>query len=124
MELWNCLNISLEKNYPGIEQHICLASCEEDIRNIPSYVGYVQDGGRCEKEHVLLCLNFEFGGRTGTLLCDPGYHVSKAVTVMPDRSYPHTGMIHNECHPQHLHTKLKSSTSCSYTSMALKTLNF
>lgn len=46
---------------------------------------------RFEKEHVLMCLKVEFGGRLGTLLCDPGYHVSRVVTIMSDGAYPHSG---------------------------------
>lgn len=44
-----------------------------------------------EKEHCLMCMRFEFNGRSGVLLCDPGYHVARVVTVMDDRAYPHTG---------------------------------
>lgn len=31
------------------------------------------------------------GGREGVLILDPGYHVARAVTVMKDQKYPHTG---------------------------------
>ncbi|KRT78202.1 hypothetical protein AMK59_8737, partial [Oryctes borbonicus] len=44
-----------------------------------------------EKEHVLLALKFEISGRPGVLLCDPGYHVGRVVTIMRDTTYPHTG---------------------------------
>lgn len=44
-----------------------------------------------EKEHVLLALTFEIDGRNGVLLCDPGYHVGRVITVMCDGVYPHTG---------------------------------
>lgn len=44
-----------------------------------------------EKEHVLLALTFEIDGRNGVLLCDPGYHVGRVITIMCDSVYPHTG---------------------------------
>lgn len=44
-----------------------------------------------EKEHVLLALKFEIDGRNGVLLCDPGYHVGRVITIMCDGVYPHTG---------------------------------
>lgn len=44
-----------------------------------------------EKEHVLLALRFSINGRQGILLCDPGYHVGRVITVMKDGKYPHTG---------------------------------
>lgn len=44
-----------------------------------------------EKEHVLLAMKVEIDGRGGVLLCDPGYHVGRVVTVMCDGVYPHTG---------------------------------
>lgn len=98
LELWNRLCNDLEKRYPGIGKHLCAVSCEEDIDNAPVYMGqHVQEAGcyRFEKEHVLMCLKFEINGRTGTLLCDPGYHVARVVTIMTDGTYPNTGMIKN-----------------------------
>lgn len=45
-----------------------------------------------EKEHVGVCLKIQIGSnRHGFLLLDPGYHVSRPVTVMQDLLYPHTG---------------------------------
>lgn len=100
MELWNRLCNNLEKKYPGIGKHICVVSCEEEIDSTPSYVGYnVHESGcyRLEKEHALMCLKVEFGGRVATLLCDPGYHVSRVVTIMPDGAYPNTGKTYHLC---------------------------
>lgn len=94
MELWNRLSIDLESKYPGIGKHLCVVSCEEDIDSTPSYVGpkLLEVGCyRLEKEHALTCLKVEFDGRTGTLLCDPGYHVARVVTIMTDGAYPNTG---------------------------------
>lgn len=49
-----------------------------------------------EKEHVAVCLRIQIGTgigavRSGYLLLDPGYHVSRVVTIMEDKLYPHTG---------------------------------
>lgn len=49
-----------------------------------------------EKEHVLLALHVKVDGRKGVLLCDPGYHVGRVVTVMADGVYPHTGRFVQE----------------------------
>lgn len=95
-ELWNRLLIKLESKYPGIGNHIFVVSCEEDV---DSPVGYTNSCGfdpssvphNLEKEHVLMCLKVEFSGRTAVMLCDPGYHVARVVTVMADGAYPHTG---------------------------------
>ncbi|CAG7733749.1 unnamed protein product [Allacma fusca] len=69
---------------------------EHVIETLDSYVGNVPpDKSTVEKEHVLVCLQIriETAGkvRKGFLLLDPGYHVSRVVTVMEDGLYPHTG---------------------------------
>jgi hypothetical protein len=46
-----------------------------------------------EKEHILLALRIMVGNRSGFLVLDPGYHVARAVTIMADKQYPHTGML-------------------------------
>ena len=61
-----------------------------------SYVGNVPPCAKTvEKEHVLACLKIRIGdrvsGKDGFLILDPGYHVSRVVTVMEDGLYPHTG---------------------------------
>lgn len=63
---------------------------ETYIRNVPPDVTLV------EKEHVAVCLKIKIGlgiglERSGYLLLDPGYHVSRVVTIMEDKLYPHTG---------------------------------
>ncbi|CAG9863484.1 unnamed protein product [Phyllotreta striolata] len=95
-ELWNRIRNKLEAKYPGIGSHISVVSCEEDVY---SPVGYTNScrfdpssvPHNLEKEHVLMCLKAEFGGRQCVMLCDPGYHVARVVTVMADGAYPHTG---------------------------------
>lgn len=94
MELWHRLSLNMENKYPDIGKHICVVSCEEDIGNTPIYTDQsrrLESAYNLEKEHSLMCLKVEFSGRLATLLCDPGYHVSRVVIIMADRSYPHTG---------------------------------
>jgi hypothetical protein len=50
-----------------------------------------------EKEHVSVCLKIQIGDgtsgtRKGFLLLDPGYNISRVITVMEDKIYPHTGI--------------------------------
>lgn len=70
-----------------------MASCEENVEALAEYVtnGRFLDAYAVEKEHVLLALKFDLGGRQGILLSDPGYHIGRVVTVMMDKAYPHTG---------------------------------
>ncbi|XP_043275812.1 uncharacterized protein [Venturia canescens] len=81
----------LNERYPGISSGLYLVSCEETIGDIAGYVGGPPAADSGEKEHVLVCLKIEINGRRGVLLLDPGYHVARVVTVMADKSYPHTG---------------------------------
>ncbi|XP_012282688.1 uncharacterized protein LOC105700943 [Orussus abietinus] len=81
----------LEDRFPGIAGGLYLVSCEETIGDIASYVGGPPAADSGEKEHVLVCLKIEIGGRRGVLLLDPGYHVARVITVMADKLYPHTG---------------------------------
>ncbi|XP_030745368.1 uncharacterized protein LOC115874366 [Sitophilus oryzae] len=87
--------IKLEQNYPDLRKHLYIVSCEETIDSVDEYTALKDsfDNGLSilEKEHCLLCLKFEINGRNGVLLCDPGYHVARVVTVMADKGYPHTG---------------------------------
>lgn len=96
LELWNRLRYALERKYPCIGNHLCVVSCEEDLENIPIYMRHnIQESNcyRFEKEHVLMCLKVNFNGRTGILVCDPGYHVARIVTIMFDGAYPTTGRL-------------------------------
>lgn len=95
LELWSRLSVQLESKYPGIGKHLCVVSCEEDIVCAPIYTALSDRldtaSYTLEKEHVLMCLKLEFSGRSGILLCDPGYHVSRVVNIMADKAYPNTG---------------------------------
>ena len=81
----------LNKRFPGIANGLYLVSCEETIGDVDSYVGGPPAADSGEKEHVLVCLKIEIAGRRGVMLLDPGYHVARVITVMEDKSYPHTG---------------------------------
>lgn len=82
---------ALNKRFPGIASGLYLVSCEETIGDIAGYVGGPPAADSGEKEHVLVCLKIEISGRRGVMLLDPGYHVARVITVMDDKSYPHTG---------------------------------
>lgn len=95
MELWIRL-FQLNERFSGLTDYLYLVSCEENIETTENYVllGDRLDtiANALEKEHVLLGLRFEIAGRVGVLLCDPGYHVGRVITVMADQLYPHTGL--------------------------------
>lgn len=85
----------LESKYTNITKHLCLVSCEENIDSVDGYTAlrdtFDTMPSTLEKEHCLMCMKFDINGRSGVLLCDPGYHVGRVVTVMADGAYPHTG---------------------------------
>lgn len=112
--------LELEYSYPGISLALFLASCEEvfdnnpkqtiehvityyllihmisfktkDIGNVNRYVSTpTPDTHTSEKEHVVVALNIDLGGRVGVLILDPGYHVAHPIIIMQDGLYPHTG---------------------------------
>ncbi|KAF5270627.1 hypothetical protein FQA39_LY01365 [Lamprigera yunnana] len=94
VELWTKL-LRLNENFPGLTNYLYLVSCEENIETVDEYASLGDQlqtvVTSLEKEHVLLALRFEIAGRCGVLLCDPGYHVGRVITVMTDQLYPHTG---------------------------------
>ncbi|KAL1497926.1 hypothetical protein ABEB36_008806 [Hypothenemus hampei] len=94
LELRNRLK-KLETSYPNLQKHVSIVSCEEEIGSVDVYTAFRDTfdtmPSTLEKEHCLMCLKFEINDRTGVLLCDPGYHVARVVTVMSDKTYPHTG---------------------------------
>lgn len=83
----------LENKYPGLTECMYLVSCEEHVDNAESYINTEIDMWEysVEKEHVMLALKVDIGGRKGMILCDPGYHIARIIIVMEDESYPHTG---------------------------------
>lgn len=85
----------LEKDFPGITKAMMLVSCDENIEDLDDYTtsfpgpqGFLIE---TEKDHVLVAIHVKVDGRPGVFLSDLGYHISRAVTVMADRCYPHTG---------------------------------
>lgn len=94
LELWYRLQ-QLNQRFPNLSNHFYLVSCEEAIDTVPEYAGMGDNiqllADTLEKEHVLLALKINVMGRVGVLLCDPGYHVARVITVMRDKTYPHTG---------------------------------
>lgn len=93
LELWKKLG-ELDQRFPGLSDYFYLVSCEEHIKvtEYSALDGHLDKvASSLEKEHVLLALRLNIAGRKGMLLCDPGYHVGRVVTVMQDKTYPHTG---------------------------------
>lgn len=66
----------------------------QSIEDVDGYVREEPCRTSVEKEHVLVALRVEVAGRPGILLLDPGYHIARAITVMSDSLYPHTGEIY------------------------------
>lgn len=82
---------------PQLSDHLYLVSCEEAVESIQQYILNCKQLGidnamyNLEKEHSLVAMRISLGGREGIMLLDPGYHIARAVTVMKDQCYPHTG---------------------------------
>ncbi|GBP08937.1 hypothetical protein EVAR_78311_1 [Eumeta japonica] len=86
---------SLENEFPGLTRSMMLVSCDENIQDLLDYTtsspGPQSFLIETEKDHVLVAIHVKIGGRPGLFLSDLGYHISRVVTVMADRCYPHTG---------------------------------
>lgn len=89
----------LEKDFPGISKALILVSCDENIEDLVDYTtsfpgpqGFLIE---TEKDHVLVAIQVKIDGRPGVFLSDLGYHISRVVTAMVDRCYPHTGKFNN-----------------------------
>ncbi|XP_068145927.1 uncharacterized protein [Drosophila tropicalis] len=98
-----CVSLAFEimarlvQMFPVLAQYLYLVSCEEQVIDCNDYVQLDEEYGlnsanaAVEKEHVMVAMRIAINGRRGIMILDPGYHVSRAVTVMLDQSYPHTG---------------------------------
>lgn len=98
-----CVSLAMEivsrlaEHHPDIAEHFYLVSCEEAVEESEAYVHHCTEKNiehaapTLEKEHALVAMQVVVGGREGVLILDPGYHVARAVTVMKDQCYPHTG---------------------------------
>ncbi|KAJ0174457.1 hypothetical protein K1T71_009565 [Dendrolimus kikuchii] len=94
MEVMKRLKV-LETDFPGITKAMMLVSCDENIQDLIDYTtsspgpqGFLIE---TEKDHVMMAIHVKIEGRSGVFLSDLGYHISRVVTVMADRCYPHTG---------------------------------
>ena len=91
---------------PDIAEHFYLVSCQEAIKDTISYIEKCEGKSiesaawSLEKEHSLLAMKIVIGGREGLIILDPGYHVARAVTIMKDQSYPHTGFFTQSDEPE------------------------
>lgn len=98
-----CVSLAMEivsriaEHHPDIARLFYLVSCEEALDESDSYIQHCEENGieyagsTLEKEHAMVAMKVVVGGREGVLILDPGYHVARAVTVMKDQKYPHTG---------------------------------
>lgn len=92
---------------PQLSDHLYLVSCEEAVESIQQYILNCKQLGidnamyNLEKEHALVAMRVTVAGREGMIVLDPGYHVARAVTVMKDQCYPHTGWF-IQSHEPHL----------------------
>lgn len=98
-----CVSLAMEivsrlaEHHPHIAEHFYLVSCEEAVEESEAYINHCTEkdiehaGPGLEKEHALVAMQIVVGGREGVLILDPGYHVARAVTVMKDQCYPHSG---------------------------------
>lgn len=98
-----CVSLAMEivtrivEIFPELANHLYIVSCEEAVEAPQAYIDDCREVGlssadsNVEKEHALVAMKIVIGGREGMLILDPGYHVARAVTVMKDQCYPHTG---------------------------------
>lgn len=98
-----CVSLAMEivgrigADSPQLAQHFYIVSCEEAVEATAPYVQHCLDVdmenamASLEKEHALIAMRVTVAGRDGLMIIDPGYHVARAVTVMRDQCYPHTG---------------------------------
>lgn len=120
-----CVSLAMEivsriaEQHPQLAKHFYLVSCEEAVEESEAYIQHCEEkdiehaGPSLEKEHALIAMRLEVGGREGVMVLDPGYHVARAVTVMKDQCYPHTGWFTQSDEP---HCKREYSYVLSHQS--------
>lgn len=98
-----CVSLAMEimtritEIFPILANYMYIVSCEEDVAALRDYIETSEECGlnspesSVEKEHAMVAMRISIGGRRGIMILDPGYHVARAVTVMEDQMYPHTG---------------------------------
>lgn len=90
-------NLTMNDNKFG--SMFSLVSCEEmvmittEMNDGKLQTKYQLESKDNVKEHVLVCLKVHIkeDNRSGYVLMDPGYHLSRPIVVMNDSLYPHTG---------------------------------
>lgn len=100
-----CVSLAMEimtriiKIFPVLQHYLYLVSCEEQVMSQTDYIESTDEVGglnsphaNVEKEHAMVAMKISIAGREGVMILDPGYHIGRAVTVMSDQMYPHTGM--------------------------------
>uniref|UniRef100_A0A1A9WXJ6 Uncharacterized protein n=1 Tax=Glossina brevipalpis TaxID=37001 RepID=A0A1A9WXJ6_9MUSC len=104
MEIMACL-VELT---PILLHYLYIVSCEEQVASLSDYIESAEELGglnspdaNVEKEHAMVAMKICIAGRRGVLILDPGYHVGRAVTIMQDQMYPHTGWF-TQSKEQHL----------------------
>lgn len=91
---------------PDVAEHFYLVSCEEAVEDPIAYITNAEEKSieasawTLEKEHALVAMKIVIGGREGMMILDPGYHVARAITVMKDQNYPHTGFFTQSDEPE------------------------
>lgn len=120
-----CVSLAMEivarlaETCPQLAEHFFLVSCEECVDSFNPYVANCKELGMenamysLEKEHSLIAMRIVVAGREGIMLLDPGYHVARAVTIMKDQCYPHTGWF-----TQSEEAHLKREYSYKYSSIS------
>ncbi|XP_030245006.1 uncharacterized protein LOC115564608 isoform X1 [Drosophila navojoa] len=106
-----CVSLAFEiiarlvQMFPQLGHYLYVVSCEEQVADCNDYVQMDEEYGMnsadagVEKEHVMVAMRFAIGERRGVMILDPGYHVGRAVTIMCDQSYPHTGWFNQSKEP-------------------------
>ena len=88
----------LRQMNPKLSRSISLVSCEEAVKDIGAYS---MESPNNVKEHVLIGIRFQIENkRSGFVLLDPGYHVSRPIVVMEDSLYPHTSWFMQSSNPK------------------------
>lgn len=98
-----CVSLAMEimariiEIFPLLQHYLYIVSCEEQVASLSEYIEASEEVGlnsphaNVEKEHAMVAMKISIAGREGVMILDPGYHVGRAVTVMKDQMYPHTG---------------------------------
>ena len=88
----------LRQMYPKLSRSIALVSCEEAVKDTGAYS---MESPNNVKEHVLIAIRINIENkRSGFVLLDPGYHVSRPIVVMEDSVYPHTSWFLQSSNPK------------------------